>query len=269
MRKFSVVGLTFLFCGAVGLPLMASAKDIRVPGHRAVYVLSAADSGDGPSTAKGRYVFDVEDFCDGYTLNERLVVQLERRGTKTLTDYRLSAFESETGDLYRFSTETSFNGRTGNSAEGTLSVGEENSDVDYKTAEDVEFEGNVLAPMAHLRALLEAASEGETRHAAQVFDGDIDKPVFFAVTRLVKADEDIPDIEGADALDGVPHWKIDAVFYSDVDGEEEEDTPDFSFTGVIYATGVMTNLVFDYGEFALDAALEELEVYDSDCEETQ
>lgn len=247
----------------------ANAEETRLPGHRAVYELTAAglDGESAIASAEGRYVFDLEDFCEGYTLNERLVVRMNQSGNEVLTDYRLTAFESEDGALYRFATETSFNGRTGQEAEGTLSSEGEGSEIDYKTAEDKSFDEAVLPPLAHIRAVLDAARAGEARHAARVFDGDVEKPVFFAVTRMAAAETEIPKAKGTDKLEGLKRWAIDSVYYPPDDtGSNAAAVPEFSFTGTMYENGVLTGLTLDYGDFALAAKLEELEVYESGCE---
>ena len=218
--------------------------------------------------AEGRYVFDLEDVCEGYTLNERLVVRLARDGGTVLTDYRLSAYETEDGDLYRFSTETEFNGTTGQSASGNLSVADEVSEVDYEVADDVSFDEEVLPPLAHIRAIVDAAKAGEKRYAATVFDGDVEKPVFYAVTRITQA-EDVKtpeEIDGSKYLEDRTHWRIDSVYFPPGGtGEEESSVPEFRFTAILYDNGVVTDLVLDYVDFSLKAELAELAIHDGGC----
>ncbi len=251
------------------IPAFAGAEEITLPGHRAVYELSLGKSENNATVvgAEGRYVFDLEDVCSGYTLNERLVVRLAREGDTVLTDYRLSAYEAADGELYRFSTETEFNGLTGQSAEGNLSVDGESAEVDYKTADDVKFDEQVLAPLAHIRAILEAANAGEDRHAATVFDGDVDKPVFFAVTRIATndavAENTAEDVVGQ--FEGIDSWRIDSVYFPPSGDTADTAIPEFRFTGTLYANGVVNDLMLDYGDFALNAALQELEVYEGGC----
>lgn len=266
MKRIFVLAtmVSALSCGAV------FAQEIRLPGHSAVYELELGTTRSASAIvgAEGRYVFDLEDICEGYTLNERLVVQLARASDTILTDYRLSAYETEAGDLYRFSTETEFNGQAGQAAEGNLSVLPESAEVDYKSAEDVQFDETVLPPLAHIRAILDAARSGEDRYAATVFDGDVDKPVFYAVTRIAKPAEDagLPDAKGADALKDLDRWRIDSVYFPPTDGATSATTvPEFRFTGTLYENGVVTDLVLDYLDFSLEASLVELEVHDAGC----
>gem|GEM_PF-1455769 len=229
----------------------ADSTEMRLPGHRAVYELSLT-SGRGTQTissAEGRYAFDLEDVCEGYTLNERLVVRLVRDGGTILTDYRLSAFETESGDLYRFSTETEFNGATGQSASGDLSVDDESAELRYEDSEDVSFDEEVLPPVAHIRAIIEAAMAGEERYAATVFDGDIDKPIFYAVTRIAEAsgDVDTSSIDGAEHIDGQKRWAVDSVYFPPASaGDIESSIPEFRFTATLYENGVVTDLVLGY-----------------------
>ncbi len=247
-----------------------TADETRLPGHRAVYELQLGETRGSASIlgAEGRYVFDLEDVCEGYTLNERLVVRLARDGGTVLTDYRLSAYEAEDGHLYRFSTETEFNGETGQSASGNLSVEEESSEVDYETAEDISFDEEVLPPLAHIRAIVDAARAGEDRYAATVFDGDIEKPVFYAVTRITSAEdaEASDTIDGADHLHDIARWNIDSVYFPPGGtGDTAGSMPEFRFTAILYENGVVTDLVLDYLDFSLSAELTELAVHDGGC----
>ncbi len=267
--------LFFLSCFlAIPAPVFAEdaspdAIEKRLPGHRAVYELSLGETRETTaiSGADGRYVFDLEDVCEGYTLNERLVVRLARESGSILTDYRLSAYETESGDLYRFSTETEFNGTTGQSAAGNLSIEEEGAEVDYEDSDDISFDEEVLPPLAHIRAIIEAAMAGKTRYAATVFDGDIEKPVFYAVTRIAPSGETKTDhIEGAEYLDGHASWRIDSVYFPPAEPDQvESSVPEFRFTGILYDNGVVMDLVLDYLDFSLNARLAELEIHDNGC----
>ncbi len=252
------------------LPTMAFAENIHLPGHRAVYELTLGETRDNVAIrgAEGRYVFDLEDICDGYTLNERLVVRLTRDVGSVLTDYRLSAYETENGDMYRFSTETEFNGTTEQSASGKLRVAKESAMVDYKIADDVSFDEEVMPPLAHIRAILDAARKGEGRYAATVFDGDIKKPVFYAVTRITEALEktDLSETKGKAALDDLARWRIDSVYFPPSgDADAATATPEFRFTATLFENGVVTDLLLDYLDFSLKADLVDLKVHADDC----
>lgn len=261
--------IIFAIALCAATPALAEATDIRLPGHRAVYELSfdSARTNAGVIGAEGRYVFDLDDACEGYALNERLVVQLARTEDRVLTDYRLSAFETSTGDRYRFATETQFDGQTGQEAEGNLVVGDDTSRVDYERAGTLDFDEPVLAPVAHVRAVLEKALAGEDRHAAMIFDGDIDSPVFYAVTRIVPDDsEEKLDAKGAFKLKGMKRWRIDSVYYPPKAGAEGEGAvPQFAFSATLYENGIVDDLRLDYMDFALKAKMSELELRESDC----
>jgi len=274
VNRFFLFVLPFLFTTptlVIADSVSTGAEETRLPGHRAVYELSLGEKQAGTAIlgAEGRYVFDLEDICEGYTLNERLVVRLARDGDMILTDYRLSAYETEDGDLYRFSTETEFNGTTGQSASGNLSVEDESAEVEYDDNDDISFDEEVLPPLAHIRAIIEAARAGEDRYAATVFDGDIEKPVFYAVTRIAAAPDDPSkdQIDGAEYLDNRDRWRIDSVYFPPSGDEDvESSVPEFRFTATLYDNGVVTDLVLDYLDFSLNAKLAELKVHETDCD---
>lgn len=264
--KKKITFLTALFLAA---PAVAETTDARLPGHRAVYELTfdSARTNAGVIGAEGRYVFDLEDTCEGYALNERLVVQLARTNDRVLTDYRLSAYETSEGDHYRFATETEFDGQTGQEAEGNLIVDSGTARVEYAKAAAVEFDEPVLAPVAHVRAVLAAAIADEERHAAMIFDGDIESPVFYAVTRIKPDDrEEKLEAKGSFKLKGLKRWLIDSVYYPPKTGNEGEGaTPQFAFSATLYENGIVDGLTLDYMDFALKATMSELELRDSGC----
>ncbi len=259
----------FLIPFAFSAPAASAFADVA--GYRAVYDIAfgSSDAASGITGAEGRYVFDLEDVCEGYTLNERFVVQLSRRGGPTLQDYRLTAFESASGDHYRFKRTIDLNGKQTQKAGGTLNIdaGGEKSDVSYDTADDISYDTVVLPPVMHVIELLETAKAGEKRHAATVFDGDVDTPAFYAVTRLnALSDNEKTQGDHYEALSGLERWKIDSVYYPfENNGDDQGATPDFLFEGVLYENGVITDLQLDYVDFELTTALSDLEVREKDC----
>ncbi len=260
--------IAIVFALSCATPTLVWGAEGTLAGHRAVYELSfdSAETNSGVVGAEGRYVFDLDDACEGYALNERLVVKIARSDDTVLTDYRLSAFESVNGSEYRFSTKTEFNGKTGQEADGNLVVDleEKTAEVDYNKSEDLTFEHSLLTPVAHVRAVLDAAKAGEKRHAAMIFDGDVDSPIYYAATRISEAGEKVPD--GADELADLKRWKIDSVYFPPETGSEGEGSiPKFAFSATIFDNGVVADLRLDYIDFALKATLSDLEVHKSGC----
>jgi len=252
-------------------PTLAESPEVDLAGYRAVYEISFESSGSnsGIIGAEGRYVFDIDDACEGYATNERFVVRLSQKEEPLIQDYRLSAFEAADGGKYRFTRTIELNGKAGQKASGELVVDADNNSahVDYKVADDQSYEDAVLTPIAHVRKILNTAKAGEDRHAAMIFDGDVDSPIFYAVTRILPADADAK-IEGDknDSLEDLARWKVDTVYYSPETGDEGEGaTPKFLFEAVLFENGVLTDLRLDYVDFALKATLSDLEVRNSDC----
>jgi len=250
-------------------PTIAESSEVRLSGHLAVYDLAfdSAQANSGVIGAEGRYVYELDDACEGYALNERLVVKIARTEDNILTDYRLSAFESLDGSQYRFSTSTDYNGQTAQKADGNLVADLEgkSAELDYEIADDVTFEHSVLAPVAFVRAVIEAALAGEERHAAMIFDGEVEAPTYYAATRIAEVAED-ETVEGAEELSELKSWKINTAYFPpETDGEGEGVTPKFAFSATVFENGVMADLRLDYVQFALNATLADLEVRESDC----
>ena len=252
-------------------PAWADTPAIDLAGYRAVYEISfeSSDVNSGIIGAEGRYVFDVDDACEGYATNERFVVRLARTEDPIVQDYRLTAFEAADGAQYRFTRTIELNGRTGQKATGELVVDSAKSSahVDYAEADDQSYDDAVLTPVAHIRELLNTAKAGEERHAAMIFDGDVDSPIFYAVTRILPADpEQKTEGDEQDSLEGLSRWKIDTVYYPPETGDEGEGaTPKFLFEATLFENGVLTDLRLDSVDFALKATLSDLEVRQSGC----
>lgn len=245
------------------MPAAVIADPMRLPGHNAVYDLTLEhDAASTMSGASGRYVVALDDLCEGYTMNERLVVELVGAQGNVVTDYRFSAYESDNGDVFRFATETAFDGARAEESEGTLRVEGGTTEIDFAKAEDRSIDGVVLAPLSHIRSILRSARAGEGRHAAEIFDGDPKTPIFYAVTRMSEGETS----DGVLAeLDGLKTWQIDAVYF-EADAGAEGDVPQFAFSGRLHDNGIITNLRLDYGDFVLNGELAELELSGSTCE---
>lgn len=267
MKQKIALALSLMFV----MPALAENQEIDLASYRAVYEISFESSGtnSGIVGAEGRYVFDLDDACQGYATNERFVVRLARNESPIVQDYRLTAFEAADGGKYRFTRTIELNGEAGQKASGELIVDAEKSSahVDYKEAEDQSYDDALLTPVAHIRELLTAAKAGEDRHAAMIFDGDVDASTFYAVTRILSVDDD-DKTEGDkdDALEGLARWKVDTVYYPpETGGEGDGAIPKFLFEAVLFENGVLTDLKLDYVDFALKATLSDLEVRQSDC----
>ncbi len=265
-RKFAFAASLFIFT-----PAQAEAPVVDLIGYRAVYEITfeSSDANSGIIGAEGRYVFDVDDACEGYATNERFVVRLARAEDPIVQDYRLTAFEAADGAQYRFTRIIELNGNAGQKASGELVVDAEkkSAHVDYAEAEDQSYDKAVLTPVAHIRELLNTAKTGGDRHAAMIFDGDVDSPIFYAVTRIMPADAGAgAEGDAKGSLTDLARWKIDTVYYPPETGDEGEGAvPKFLFEAVLFENGVLTDLRLDYVDFALKATLSDLEIRPSDC----
>lgn len=261
------IALSISLCAIA--PALAETPAVTLDGYRAVYEVSfdSAQVNSGIIGAEGRYVFDVENACEGYATNERFVVSIARTEDRVVQDYRLSAFEAVDGGQYRFSRTVESNGHTGQKAKGELRVEAEQAELDYEDSDDRTFDERILTPVAHVREIIQTALAGETRHAAMIFDGDIDSPVFYTVTRIGEAgDAAGPEIEGAEDLAALQRWKIDSVYYPpETGGEGEGATPQFAFGAILYENGVVTDLALDYIDFQLTGQLSALELRETAC----
>src|SRR3970282_646438 len=82
----------------------AFALDLRP--HRALYTLSlaAARGSSDISALDGRMALEWADACDGWTVNQKVLMNLANRNGPAMTnEFSFSSFESKSGDSLRFS----------------------------------------------------------------------------------------------------------------------------------------------------------------------
>jgi hypothetical protein len=248
-------------------------RDIIVP-HRAVYEigLARADTGSGVSSAKGRMVFEITgSACEGYRMRQRMVVDIgDEDGNLGQLDFRISTYESGSGDLYSFDSRTTLNDDTVETVAGEARrVG---SDVEVKLKQPAEktlrLDGGTLFPSQHLQSILEAARTDRKFIAAEIYEGAGSGEDSDAATAAIgEAETSGP----AAPLGGGPrHWPVSVGYFDGIEGEGEdlgEETPAYQMQFTLYENGVTNDLVMDYGDYALSGSLQEIEALAApDCE---
>jgi len=236
-------------------------RDIIVP-HRAVYDidLARADSGSGVSSARGRMVFEVTgSACVGYTMRQRMVVNIgDEEGNLGKLDFRISTFESGDGDVYSFDSRTSMNEEVVEAVEGEARRRGSTIEVKLKqpSAKTVSLDGGVLFPSQHLQEILDAARADRSFLTADIYEGvgtgESSDEATAAIGKADRGGDSVPFVGG------IRHWPV-SIGYFDVPGVAEEHTgeelPSYQMSFLLYENGVTSDLVMDYGDYALSGSL--------------
>ncbi|HRK72057.1 MAG TPA: DUF1849 family protein [Micropepsaceae bacterium] len=243
----------------------ALARDALL-GHRASYAISLKSAGWGAGITgfNGKLVVEFSNACDGYTLNQRLVSQMTNdEGQVAMGDLWLTSWESVRGETFRFTLSQDFNGASIDKFSGTAFTATDGARprIEYSEGKiaSAALPADAIFPTAYLIEVLEAAKAGQTTLARKVFDGSGEGETYqaFAVIGRMKAPgTELPQVEGASVLAGLASWPVTFSYYK-LGGVE--DVPDYEASFRLFANGVSTDLVLDFGDYAVNGTLEQLD----------
>lgn len=241
----------------------ADASRTGLQPHRAAYRLTLQQpTGIGPFTeATGGLVIEWGLTCDGWLSNQRLsFVAATEDGANLHHDVRYSSWEASDGSRLRY-TIRSFEGADVIEefrGEAWITPGKGGTAAfRMPEAEEVELPPGAVFPTDHLQQVLEEARRGSALVTHQVFDGwGLD--ALTMITTVIGRQQTVELDDDEASADGTTHaWPM-SMAYFDVEGGGE--LPDFEASFLLTENGVLRDLALDYGDFTLDAALEELEL---------
>lgn len=271
IRIISLAGLLAVGLDAPAMALMSKGAVDLAP-HRAVYEMTLDEThpASGVSGVHGRMVFEFAGSgCEGYTMNMRLVTQVEGDGGNSIvTDLRSSTWEQGEGERYRF-VSSHYRGEkleesTSGDAERTNGSGGVEVHVNAPDPKELKVSGPVLFPTQHSLAIIEAAKQGKKVFQARVYDGSSKGDKVFVTStfigKRIKAGAREPEkrVENDKVLSRLDSWPV-AISYFDTGGEDSE-TPVYQLGFRLYTNGVSRDLRIDYGDFAIKGDLSALEL---------
>ena len=245
-------------------PDMARAEAGFVP-HRAVYGLTLASSRSGSSAftqAVGKLEFRWADVCDGWAVNQRTHINLiGLDGQEVQFGWTLSSWESKDGLQYRFFIRRLQGEGETEELRGQAQLSSLNGpgEAVYQSPEGltVELPAGTVFPTHHSLSLLDAAGRGAFPIWRIVFDGAGDEGLFGINAALVQVLP--PSAEssfGFPLLRDVRSWRMDMAHFA-LDNRSGEPAHEQSLR--LYQNGIVDELLLDYGDFALDARLADVE----------
>jgi len=261
-----------LLHGAHGAEAATAGHAAKLVPHRAVYdvELDRSHAGSGIVGLKGRMVFEFTGSdCEGWTQNMRLVTQMRNRDDQaSITDLRSSSWEASSGDRFRFNSSTYQNRKLTESTAGDATRGGGDAAVKVRLTKPkqnvLELPREVMFPVQHSIALLEAAAQGERSLQVVLYDGSdqgqkaFDTMAFISQSYPPGSQTDLSPVTNADRLKALASWHV-AISYYERKGKRDEGTPSYEMTFRYYANGVTRRLFIDYGDFAIKGALKEIE----------
>ncbi|MDP2618907.1 MAG: cell envelope integrity EipB family protein [Hyphomicrobiales bacterium] len=262
--------MTLFFAGAWAISMTVAATAAALSAHRAVYDLNLAraEPASGVAGMSGRLVFEFRgDSCTGYVVNMRWVNQVvEEDGTAAVSDLRSSTWEAGDGGAFGFSTTQYMDSGNGETTRGKAyrpSGGPVAVKLDAPERKTVSFTGDVAFPTEHMRALIAAAGAGRRVLQMRLFDGSESGDKVYETTAVIGAAAK-PRHQNAAArrageLKGLSTWPVTIAYFDAEDDRSGEARPVYKFSFDLYENGVSDSLLLDYGDYALEGRMRQIE----------
>lgn len=268
-RRFCCMALV-----ASALPTQAFAGAQLAP-HRAFYVLEASrlDNKGGISAIAGKLAYEITgNDCEGYAVNYRIVNRyVQGEGVPQTMDIQLTSFESGDGlgldmkqkQFVNASLQSESRVKAKKPGDGSKGAGE----LEGKESKSFDIDGAAIFPTAFQKKLMNDAEKGETRSSSLVYEGSDDEKASRAISFIGAKKPGSTISTGADAttlqaLNKLPYWPVTVSYY--VVDAEGDDQPTYSASFNMLENGVSTDLVLDYGSYALKGKLEKIEMLKPD-----
>lgn len=236
----------------------AQAEDGLAP-HKAIYRISQVGAAGGLARAEGWVVTNNEATCRGWSIQYVLAFHAEMSDGRVIdSELKASTWESLDGLRYRFAVQN-VNGEK-LAGDATLKPDGGSGEVIFTTppGRRMALPKGTVFPIGFARRLLSAARIGGARLSATVFDSAHSGLLVRATVAVGSGDlasdearRNLPLVRGLS-------WPLRFRFADVASGSTATDT---DFSARIFDNGIYGDMVFDFGQFAIRAELEQVEPY--------
>jgi EipB-like len=244
--------------------------------HKAYYTLDVKriDQASGLSDVKGRLAYEIKGSdCEGYAVSYRIANRFTRGdGTDPQeSDLRLTSFESGDG-LSLDVQETQFmNGEA--KAKSRVKANrpkldaEASADLSGDETKSFKVDAKALFPTVFQKHLVDLAESGKPRDDVITYEGSDGEKLSRVITFIgAKKTGLILDNAADDATKAafakLAYWPVTMSYYAvDAAGDAQ---PDYQTSFNMFENGVSTDLVLDYGTYALTGKLNKIELFKQD-----
>jgi hypothetical protein len=248
----------------LAMPAALAAGPVEVQPHRGVYALELSEVEPNSTVvhARGRFDFEWADACDAWTMSQRAILEVGHSDGRVFDfGWTYNAWEAKDGATYRFFITRRFGGDTvAEEIRGQAELTGEGGGVARFTLpqeREMALPSGTLFPAAHTLYLLEALIAGNTPTWRTLFDGSGEEGLFGvspAVAGAFSGDAAAGFV--SPLLDGETSWRMQLAFFS---MDESSALPEQEQAFRLFENGIVDEITFDYGEFTVEANLEELE----------
>jgi hypothetical protein len=231
--------------------------------HRAAYGLTLHKRlAMGPIVhVAGGLVIEWRLTCDGWLSNQRLSFVASTEDGESLShDVRYSSWEANDGSRLRYSIRSFEGAEVAEEYRGEAWITPgSGGTAAFRTPwdEEIELPAGAVFPTEHLQQVIAEAKRGIPIVSHQVFDGwGFD--ALTLISTVIGKPQTLEVDDGEAAMAGTARaWPV-SMAYFEVGSEGE--LPDFEAWFLLTENGVLRNLVLEYGDFRLDASMEDLEL---------
>ncbi len=241
--------------------------------HRAIYdvTLENAEERSGIKGMKGRIVYEVQgNECDGISIRYRFVTTITTGRDDFTTDQQTATYESPDGKEFSFETKSFVNDQADQKISGNASVNSDGVIVNLKGEEPRELNlGEGIFTTSHLVDILNSAAKGDQFLTHNVFDGSGDADKMLSSASVIgKAKVIETPLEGEDpgvlkAFDERKAWPVTMSYFEPKQDNTGEGLPIYEASFLLYGDGLTRQLKMKYPDYELQAALTEVEYFDS------
>ena len=269
-----------LFVAAATLQL-SQANAIDLATFRALYIFEPAriDQSAASKPVDGQLAYEVAGSeCAGYTIDSRFANRFtdSEQGDR-LIDLQSSTYESSDGLQLEVTQKQFVNKDPADDMRISISrsavTDEGNGEIKGSKAKIFKVAKDVLFPTAHQKKLLALAQSGVTHDVTNLYDGSDDVKQYRVVTFIGKRrapgsyEMDVKNPVTKDLQDQAS-WSFQLGYYP-LDDKQAE-TPEFQANFNMYENGVSTEMLFDYGTYAMRGKIMRFELTKPDtCDDTQ
>ncbi len=239
---------------------------MELSSYRAVYELEPTriEQGIKVTPIDGRLAYEVTGSnCLGWTVTSDLLNRsTQQEAGLRMSEIKSHSFETPDGLRMSVSQQEIVNDRLVDDQEVKAIKPELKSigKVALTGSKTLNFDlaAEAIYPTQHQQKLLDAASRGEVRDVSIVYDGSDGSKQFRVVTFIGKKRPPTQQkqTELAD-LSKLASWSFQLGYYSLAD--EQAESPDFQATFNMFENGVSSEMLFDYGSYAMKAKISKFE----------
>jgi hypothetical protein len=251
---------------AHGQPQLAQQQqEVVLAPHRATYdmKLSVARPNSGILEVSGRMVLEMVDSCDGWEVKQRIKLRFLRNdGDEFDTDSSFTSYETKDGLGLRFSVRNIQNDEVEEELRGHADLeatgAKGRASFTLPEVRSFELPAGTLFPTTHLALIIRHARDGDQSVSYSVFDGARLDGAFTVNAVIGRPPRGAsPQVSGDVGLLRQQSWGVRLAFFAA--GDQGTANPEYELALDLLGNGIARSMLLDYGDFAVDARLVQLQ----------